>query len=128
MMMWVESLQYYKDEFDTPSRFRQVLLALAHGGVILLVPLNLLLALLAPSDVLNRHPALAAYVAGMAHYFPSIDIFMTGARYPEVSGLVFAVAWGVALIPFLAFWVEGLVYWLVLDTSRSRARMAQRYG
>lgn len=109
------------------SRFRQILLGVRDGGLVLVVVLCLMLALFASPRVLSAHPGLRDYVRLVGHYFGAVYRLSVGALHPQVSQLVFAVGWSVAIIPFIASLLHSLIYSLWIEYSTTKATMKHSY-
>lgn len=67
------------------------LLAVSYAAVVLL-------ALLAPNDILSQSMGLADGVRAIGHIVPSIDGWTQTSQFPEVTALFFAVCWVLAPI------------------------------
>lgn len=116
----------FKQRYGYP-RFRQVLLWTRDLGLVLMAALCMGLALFASPTVLSDHPWLQTYVNFMGGYFGAVHRLSVGALYPQVSELVFAVGWGVAMVPFVASLLHAAIYSLVLDYQNTKADMARSY-
>lgn len=64
--------------------------------------IGLMLALLAPRDILSRVPLLDALVGGVAEVIPAVDRFPRVSSFPEVTRLFFAAMW--VLFPVATLW------------------------
>lgn len=107
---------------------RQVLLWIRDVGIVVDVALCIGLAMFASPTVLTDHPLLRVCVNFIGEYFGAVHRLSVGAIHPEVSQLVFAVGWGVAIIPFIAWSLDTVVYLLVIDYSNSKAKVAIKYN
>ena len=107
-------------------RFRQTLLWTRDIGLVLVVALCMGLALFASPTVLSDHPWLQSYVDFMGGYFGAVHRLSVGALHPQVSQLVFAVGWGVALVPFIAWLLHTLIYLLTVDYSVTKAELTRK--
>ena len=107
---------------------RQVLLWIRDVGLVVDVALCIGLALFASPTVLTDHPLLRVYVNFIGEYFGAVHRLSVGAIHPEVSQLVFAVGWGVAIIPFVAWSLDTVVYLLVLERSSTKAVVEMEYN
>jgi hypothetical protein len=107
---------------------RQVLLWIRDIGLVVDVALCIGLALFASPTVLSDDHLLRTYVDFMGGYFGAVHRLSVGAIHPEVSQLVFAVGWGVAIIPFIAWFLDTVVYLLVLDRSNTKTVVEMKYN
>lgn len=107
---------------------RQVLLAIRDIGLGVDIALCIGLALFASPTVLINNPWLHAYVHFVGSYFVAVHRLSVGAIHPEVSQLVFAVGWGLAIIPFTAWFLDTVIYLLVLDRSNTMSVVEKKYN
>ena len=107
-------------------RFRQTLLWVRDIGLIVDVVLCMQVALYASPTVLTDHPWLQDYVDFIGGYFVAVHRLSAGALYPQVSQLVFAVGWGMAIVPFAASLLHTF-YLLLFDYQATKQEMARSY-
>ncbi len=124
---WQQKWNALREKRSGYPRFRQALLWTRDIGLVLVVALCMGLALFASPTVLSDHPWLQAYVDFMGGYFGAVQRLSVGALHPQVSQLVFAVGWGVAMVPFVASLLHTVIYSLVIDYQHTKAEMASRY-
>ena len=124
---WQQKWNALREKRSGYPRFRQTLLWTRDIGLVLVVTLCMGLALFASPTVLSDHPWLQSYVDFMGGYFGAVQRLSVGALHPQVSQLVFAVGWGVAIIPFVASLLHTVIYSLVIDYQTTKAEMARSY-
>jgi hypothetical protein len=124
---WLQKWSALREKRSGYPRVRQALLWTRDSGLVLVVALCMGLALFASPTVLSDHPWLQSYVDFMGGYFGAVQRLSVGALYPQVSQLVFAVGWSVAIVPFVAWLTHTLIYILVLDYQKTKADMKSKY-
>ena len=107
--------------------FRQWLLWVRDIGLVLVGASCMGIALFASPTVLRDHLLLYSYVEFMGGYFSAVQRLSTGALYPQVSELVFAAGWGLAMVPFAASLLHAVIYSLILDYQETKVRMTKAY-
>ncbi len=128
--IWLQKWTTWYEQFAQRSAypvFRQWLLWIRDIGLVLVGVSCMGIALFASPTVLRDHLLLYWYVEFMGRYFAAIQRLSVGALYPQISQLVFAVGWGMAIIPFTASLLNSVIYLLILAYQETKSRMTKAY-